>query len=123
ESGATKPMRSARGGADLVVAEEPLPALAGLEHPRDALVGRLDPEALEAVDDVRLAAHRTDADALLQADHARGHAAVDRVGERDVALAERLDHRGGVHARAGLERVVAEHRVVVRDLDSDGFGD
>src|SRR5690606_22558011 len=88
---------SLRRRAQLVVAEQALAALADVEHAGHAFLSRFDAEPFEAPDDVRAAAHRPDADALLEADHARGHAAVDGIGECPVALAEGLDHRRGVH--------------------------
>ena len=68
---------------------------------------------LEPEDDVRRARHRPDFDLLRPADQPRRHARVHRVGQLSVVLVKGLDHRRGVHAGRGAERVAAEHRIVV----------
>ena len=82
-------------------------SLAAPEDRVDELRARLDAAVLEPALDVGEAAHRADLDHLVAADHARGHARVDAVGEPVVALLARLDDRGGVDAGAGAERVAA----------------
>ena len=91
--------------------------LALLEHRRRALafakirsttvVGDRQPPLLQPEHDVRLAGHRPDLDLLLAADQARRDAGIDGVDERAIALPERLDDRGGVHAGGRPERVAA----------------
>ncbi|MFO0003153.1 MAG: hypothetical protein ACK559_18685, partial [bacterium] len=60
-------------------------------------------------------AHRPDLDRLRAAEHPRGHAGVDPVGEPLIALVLGLDDRRGVHARARAKRVRADEGVVDRD--------
>src|SRR3954468_15527886 len=112
----------AREGPQLVVGEKTVALLRAVEHARHSLLRRLEAVALEPEDDVRLAGHRSDLDALLAADDGRWHAAVHRVGETAVTLAKRLDHRRRVHARAGAEGIRPERRVVRRYRDPAVLG-
>ena len=81
----------------------------------DDLVGRRQAAALEPEDDVRPAGHRPDFDLLLPADEAGWHRGVDRIHQRAIAFAERLDDRRRMDAGGGAERVGADHRIVRRD--------
>ena len=70
----------------------------------------VQPALLEPEDHVRSARHRADVDLLLAADQAGRHAGVHRVDQLAVVLADGLDHRGGVDAGRGAERVAADDR-------------
>jgi len=78
-------------------------------------VARLDAARAEPKAHVGGAGHRADFDLLLAAEHPRGHARVDAIGQPLIALVLRFDDRGGVHARARAKRVRAHEGVVDRD--------
>ena len=88
-------------------------AAAKMRSTISSVAGR--PAALQPEDHVRPARHRPDLDLLLPADEARRHRRIHRVHQRAVSLPERLDHRRGVDAGGGAERVGADHRIVRRD--------
>src|SRR5712675_1912532 len=102
-------------GEDLTLLEHPVALLRRVVDAADGLVARLDAALLQPPDDVRPSRQRPDDDALGPPDLRRRHAGIDPVGEPDVALAQRLDHGGGVHAGAGLEGVATDDGVVARD--------
>src|SRR5882762_357204 len=97
---------------ELVGGEEAIAPLRLLHYARDALGRGFVSVRLEPEDDIRFAGHRADLDALLASQDRRRHAAVHPIGERAVALAQRLDHRGRVHARAGAEGILTQRRIV-----------
>src|SRR6185503_4444255 len=98
----------ARERAKLLLGEQAVALLRAVEHARDPLLRRLEAVAFEPEDHIRLAGHRPDLDPLLAANDRGGYAAVDRIGQRAIALAQRLDDRCCVHPRAGPERVCTE---------------
>src|SRR5919107_1715905 len=99
----------------LFFAEHAAGALGAVVDALDALVRGFEAARFEPVDDVRFAAHRADLYLLAHAEEPGGHSRVDEVCEFRVALAEALNHRGGVDARRRAEGVAAEDGVVERD--------
>lgn len=72
------------------------------------------------MEDVQVvAAHEADADLLLAAEHARGHARVDAVREPGVALGHGLDDGGRMNAGRRAEGVSTDQRVVDGHLPTD----
>ena len=45
----------------------------------------------------------------------RGHTAVNRIGECQIILTKGLDERGGMHARRGAKRIMADDRIIQRN--------
>src|SRR5437764_12298451 len=82
--------------------------LGRFEDAVDLLLGRLVAVARQPEDAVRLAAHRTDADALRQAELVGRDARVDAVREPRVAAGDRLRDGRCVHARRRFERVAPD---------------
>src|SRR6187401_1172370 len=98
-------------GLDLDVLQEAARALRGGDDAVHAVIGWLDPTAFEPPDDVRLPAHRTDANRLLETKVPRGHSGIDPVGEPRVALLEGLDDGRRMDPGRRFEGILPDDRV------------
>src|SRR3954451_15474155 len=72
---------------------------------------------------VRLPAHGTNFDNLLESKIMRGNARINIVGQFKVVLVERLDNRGGMNTGRGAIGVVTDDGVIARNRNTSGNRD
>ncbi len=80
----------------------------------DSTFLRSDPTFLEPVNHIRLAAHWTDLDHLLETKLTCRNTRVDDVSQTLITLLVTLDHRGRVNACRSSEGVASKDRIIVR---------
>lgn len=78
---------------------------------------------LEPVDDIGLAGHRPNFDALPTADEACRYARIDEISQGFVAPRSSLDDRSGVHSGAGPEGISSHYWIVVWQGNAGSLGD
>src|SRR5580704_6289122 len=100
---------------NLSIAQRVITRLGALVDALHQVVGRRNAAPLQPEQHIRLPAHRTDVDNLLQPEHMRGHSRVNRVRQHNIVLAISLDDRGRMHARGCAKSVVPHHRIIRRN--------
>src|SRR5580692_10819622 len=100
---------------NLDVAQRMIASLCALVNAFDHIVSRRNAAPLQPEQHIRFPAHRTDVDDLLQTEHMRGHARVNRIGQHFIILVIRLDDRRRMHARSRAKGIVANHRIIRRN--------
>src|ERR1700722_11803207 len=102
-------------GGNFCVGQYARRLLGGVEDAVDEGVVSRNLAALEPKKHVGLAAHGTDLDDLLEAEQMRGHAAIDGVGEIQVAFVKGFNDGRSVGAGGRAEGACATDWIVRRD--------
>src|ERR1700733_9202069 len=105
---------------NLNITQRVITRLGALVDAFDQIVARRNATQLQPEQHIRLPAHGPDVNDLLQPEHMRGHARVNRVRQHNIVLAIRLDDRRRMHARGRAKSVVSHHRIVRRNGHAGG---